>query len=530
MKSTHILILFFAVSVGWQSSFANPEAFNIRDFGAMGSKVDDATPAITRAIDACRKVGGGTVFVPAGEYRCQSITLYDNITFDIEAGATLFVDLQNPNFKGEGFICAYNAKNITVKGNGVIDGQAKYVWADYKNDDVEISNEVEIARKAGIELKRSYRVGNTAFTFLLKGCKNIRIEGVTVRNSSSWCMKIWGSDRVTVEGVTINSDQKMGVNSDGIDIDSTRNVHIYGCNITTGDDAICIKSGTSEYLATNHVYQPLGNSYPSGNIVVDNCILSSSSTALMIGTETYSDIRHVIFSNCVIRDSNKGFGINVQDGATISDIMYANITMDLRRRHWNWWGSAEAFYFVLKQRLPDSKIGIIKNITIDNVIAHAQGTSKIITTVNRPLENISIHNFQLFMEPESTPDKRASDAITADGVNGMDLQSVRVYWDDKAPETRWKSALALTNVNDYELVDVSARQGILGSQTPAIELNNTSNGLVRDSEALAGTGLFLKIEGVGTKHLQLSDNIANDAKSFASLDKSIDPNEVRNKD
>ena len=41
---------------------------------------------------------------------------------------------------------------------------------------------------------------------------------------------------------------------------------------------------------------------------------------MMIGTETHADIRHVVFSNSVIRDSNKVFGINVQDGATVSDV------------------------------------------------------------------------------------------------------------------------------------------------------------------------------------------------------------------
>ena len=49
--------------------------------------------------------------------------------------------------------------------------------------------------------------------------------------------------------------------------------------------------------------------------MVTNCILASSSTAMMIGTETHADIRHVVFSNIVVRDSNKVFGINVQDGA-----------------------------------------------------------------------------------------------------------------------------------------------------------------------------------------------------------------------
>ena len=130
-----------------------------------------------------------------------------------------------------------------------------------------------------------------------------------------------------------------------------------------------------------------------------NCILTSSSTAMMIGTETQADIRHVIFSNSVIRDSNKAFGINVQDGGTVSDILFTNITMDSRRREWNWWGSAETFRFVLKRRSPASKLGAIRDVVIDNVLSHARGTSTITGLAERRLENITISNLQMFIKP-----------------------------------------------------------------------------------------------------------------------------------
>ena len=43
---------------------------------------------------------------------------------------------------------------------------------------------------------------------------------------------------------------------------------------------------------------------------------------MVIGTETHADIRHVVFSNIVVRDSNRVFGINVQDGGTVSDVRF----------------------------------------------------------------------------------------------------------------------------------------------------------------------------------------------------------------
>ncbi|MBC8152801.1 MAG: right-handed parallel beta-helix repeat-containing protein, partial [Bacteroidetes bacterium] len=399
------------------SGVAAPPVFNVRDYGATGLKTDNATEAIAKALAAARSVGGGVVQVPPGDYTCLGIVLTDNITLQIDAGAVLYVDLPNPDFKARGFIYAENAKNIAIRGRGKIDGQARYQWTDYNYGDVEIEKEVAIAKKAGVEMKRSYRVGKSAFTLLFKECEGITLDDVTIENTSLWCMRVWGCNQVTIRGVTIRSDLKMGVNSDGIDLDGTRNAHITGCTISTGDDAICLKTGSWDFKDS-------GKSYPTENILVDNCILTSSSTALMIGTETLSPIRHVLFSNCVIRDSNKGIGINVQDGATVSDVVFSNLTIDLHRRHWNWWGSAEVFYFVLKKRSPTSRVGAIKNITIDHVIAHAQGTSRMISTVDQPLENIRIADVQVFMEPEATPDKRTTHAMRFAGINGLTLTNV----------------------------------------------------------------------------------------------------------
>ena len=218
-----------------------PPIYDIRDYGATGQKADNATAAIARAIAAARITNGGVVQVPPGDYTCLRIVLYDNITLQIDAGAVLYVDTQNPAFKtNSGFIYAENAKNIAIQGRGKIDGQARYKWADYDYSDGQITAEVELTKKAGIEMKRSYRVGNSAYTVLFKACTGITINDLTIENSSLWAMRIWGSNHLTISGVTITSDLKMGVNSDGIDLDGTSNAHISGCTISTGDDAICL--------------------------------------------------------------------------------------------------------------------------------------------------------------------------------------------------------------------------------------------------------------------------------------------------
>ncbi|MGM9511719.1 glycoside hydrolase family 28 protein [Larkinella sp. GY13] len=508
--------IFLLISLAWLNVLAQaiPPVYNIRDYGATGHKSDNATEAIAKAIAAAKAAGGGLVQVPPGDYTCLGIVLYDNITLQLDAGAILYFDLPNPDFKARGFIYAENARNIAIQGRGKIDGQACYQWTDYNYGDVEIAKEVEIAKKAGVEMKRSYRVGKSTFGVLLKECENITIDDVTIVNTSLWCMRIWGCNGLKIRGVTIFSDLKMGVNSDGIDLDGTSNAHISGCTISTGDDAICLKSGSWDFKDS-------GKAYPTENILVDNCILTSSSTALMIGTETLQPMRHILFTNCVIRNANKGVGINVQDGATISDVTFSNLTMDLQRRHWNWWGNAEAFYFVLKKRTPASPIGTIRNVTIDNVTAYAQGTSRAITTVDKPIENLRIRNLQIFMDPEATPDKRTADALLFSGVDGLILENVTVHWNDRKPEPAWQHALVMNRVSNFRLRDISVRQAQLASTLPAIALTDCTNGIISESMAQPKTGLFLSISGKDTKNLLLHTNYLRNARQRIAIGKDV---------
>jgi hypothetical protein len=166
----------------------------------------------------------------------------------------------------------------------------------------------------------------------------------------------------------------------------------------------------------------------------------------VIGTETLADIRHVLFSNIVVRDSNRVFGINVQDGATVSDVRFQNVTFETRRRHWNWWGSAEVFKFVLKKRSADSPLGRIENVTIDGAQGVARGTSLIAGDADRPLQNITIQNLRIKMLPEERPDKRTTHAIVIERVDGLTLRNIDVDWDDQSPEPAWGSALVLRDI------------------------------------------------------------------------------------
>jgi len=476
------------------------------DFGATGRRSDPATRALQRAIDACHAKGGGTAYVPPGEYTTGTLELKDNVTLHLEAGATLFVSQDPAEFPGmRALIYARGARRIALRGRGRIDGLARYEWGLPEAHDVEIEREQALAREAGVDMRRWLRRGLQALTVVFVKCEDVLIEDVTIENSTLWAIRLFGCDGVVARGLTIASDLEKAANSDGIDIDGSSNVRISDCRITTADDAIVLKSGTIDW-------EPPGETFPVENVTVTNCVLSTSSTAFMIGTESYSDFRHIVFSDSVVRRSNKGFGINVQDGATVSDVLVSNVTMDLHRRHWNWWGDAEPFYFVLKKRTPQSKLGAVRNVVVRNVVARAQGTARILGHAERRLENVTLADVQILMEPEATPDKRATSGLRASGVDRLVLRNVDVRWVEDGAEPGWTSALHLARVKELTLDGVVTRQAHRGAEAPAVVLEDVDGATVRACRALPGTGVFLAVRGSASRDVRLSGNDFSDAE------------------
>jgi hypothetical protein len=480
-----------------KASFKEP--IDVRNFGASGKRDENATRAFRDALKAAASRGGGIVNVPPGEYTVGTIQLVNNVTLNIEAGATLFMSQSKQDFFGPRptMIYAENATNIAVTGRGTLDGLAQYEFVEMRGVDPEIVSEIEIARAAGIDMRRYYRKesAQNAYMFNLNDCTNFSLTDVTIINTPYWAVRLNDCNRVFIRGIQIYSDLEKGVNSDGIDLVSTSNVTISDCIIRTADDSIVIKTIARDGRKAN----------TSENITVTNCILTSSSTPLMIGTETEADIKHVVFNNCVIRNSNKGFGINIQDGATVSNVIFSNLTIETNRRHWNWWGDSEMCKFILRKRTDTSSLGLIKDILVENVIARVRGTSTIKGDIDQALQNITFSNVQIFMLPEDLKDKRSSHALYVREVEGLRIRDLSVKWSDEV-EPKWQSALVLKDVADFIVDSFSGRQGLKQGKDAAIVLDNSTDGIVRNSMASEGTNVFVEIKGNGRDTVAFNNN------------------------
>ena len=72
---------------------------------------------------------------------------------------------------------------------------------------------------------------------LFRGSENILLEGVNIIDSPFWVNHFYMSKNITVRNIAT-----LEQNNDGIDIESSEDVHIHNVDFATGDDCISIKS------------------------------------------------------------------------------------------------------------------------------------------------------------------------------------------------------------------------------------------------------------------------------------------------
>src|SRR5580658_2773357 len=111
--------LWIVTAIVLAGAAAAQPVFNIRDYGATGRKSDNARPALQQAIDACGKAGGGTVYVPPGEYTSGQLHLRSGVRLYVEAGATIFATLDGSQYddaKKSALLIGEDLHDIALEG------------------------------------------------------------------------------------------------------------------------------------------------------------------------------------------------------------------------------------------------------------------------------------------------------------------------------------------------------------------------------------------------------------------------------
>lgn len=283
--------------------------YNVTDYQIKGDGETDNTQQINLLIASMEKGGGGTIYFPAGKYVSGTIELKSDTTLYLDAGATILGSSNQEEYpiidcniiKGwhrpthSGFIKALNARNITVKGRGILDGRGYNWW-----------------HKVGDERPRCVE---------LIGCENVLIEGIKIINSPMWTLHPVCCNNVTIHNITIKNPPD-SPNTDGINPDGCSNVHISDCTIDVGDDCVTFKSGTQDDL---YIKQ-----HPCENITITNCTMIHGHGGVVIGSEMSGGVKNVVISNCIFHGTDRGIRIKTRRlrGGTVENIRVNNVIMD----------------------------------------------------------------------------------------------------------------------------------------------------------------------------------------------------------
>ena len=323
--------------------------FNIAKYGAVGDGIKDCSEAIRQAIAACSRAGGGRVVVPAGSFLTGAIHLRSGVNLHVSSGATLRFS-QDPRLylpavytRWEGvecmsyssFIYALDQENVAVTGAGTLDGQANaenwWWWngsaqyggsRDKPNQIAARSRLIKMGESDTPVSERTFGEGSYLRPNFVQfyRCRNVLIDGVTVRNSPMWQIHPVLCTNVTVRRVSVISH---GPNNDGCNPESSRDVLIEDCFFDTGDDCIAIKSGRNRdgrRVAT-----------PSENIVIRNCRMKEGHGGVTIGSEASGGVRNVFAENCLMDSPNLDRALRLKTnsvrGGFIENVFMRNVTV-----------------------------------------------------------------------------------------------------------------------------------------------------------------------------------------------------------
>ncbi|PBQ31381.1 glycoside hydrolase [Sphingobacteriaceae bacterium] len=398
------------------------KVFNVLNFGARGDGTTLDTKAFQQAIDKA-SAAKGQVVVPGGyKFLVGSIILKSNMDFHLEEGSVILISTEHKDYIGEAAIKARNADNLTISGTGYINGQdLKYM------DHYEKENEWWIPKEWRPNL------------FELIACKNLLIKDISFGEAPRWGLHMIGCEKVLIDHITIKNHLDVP-NCDGIDPDHCRDVEIKNCNIECGDDGIVIKATKQD--------EDFG---PSANIRVHDCIIKTQDSGIKIGTETTSDVYNVTFERIKILASCRGITIQLRDAGNVHHIVFSDITFESKYHSDPWWGRGEAISFTAIPRTPETKLGMIHDITVKNVSGNAENSARISGTKESVIKNVLFENVHITFARTTLYKGGLFDNRPTKVYEGIEQHSTPAYSIRFAEEITLKNCSAKwgKNVPDY---------------------------------------------------------------------------------
>lgn len=453
------------------NAMAASGSYNVRDYGAVGDGRHLDSKAINQAIEAAAAAGGGTVYLPAGNYLSGSIHLKSHIALFIDQGATIVaapVSTENEydpqeasisnvyqdaghSYFHNSLIWGEDLQDIAILGTGTIWGKALY--HDYQKGD---------------------QTGNKAIALLR--CRNVSIKDISILQGGWFCILATGTDNFTLDNV------KMDTNRDGVDIDCCHNVHVSNCSVNSPfDDGICLKSSFA-----------LGVARATENVTITNCLVTGYDVGsfldgtytrnekpglgnahptgrIKMGTESNGGFKNITISNCVFAFC-RGLALETVDGGLLEDVTISNITM---RDVVN---SPIFLRLGARMRGPEgTPVGALRRVIISNIVAYNVDPAQGILISGIPghdIEDVELRDIKMYFKGGGTEADASREVpplekgypepgsfgttpaygLFARNVNGLLLENIQLEY---LQEER-RPAVYLDSVQHVQLVHVSA--------------------------------------------------------------------------
>jgi len=449
--------------------------FDVASFGARSHAPETSTQAFQKAIDACAESGGGTVFVPPGEYVIGRVLLRSNVTFHLAAGALVkpsrekrdyppVPNLPDSNYRAElldnalnsryAILYALNAVNVTVCGRGCIDGDDRAFWTKKNTGTYDEWNMIA----------QWFYYAPNAFrpvTLMFERCKNIVVRDVELVRASCYSGWFAGCTRLQFENVTVRNDHA-GPNTDGFHFSSCRNVTITGCDFTCGDDCIAIDPN----------YGGIAENY-----TVSGCRFDTSVNAFRIYTGLdpglphempRGEVRNVVASTCIVANASGVFNVTAENGE-IHHLMFSDFCIQMAYR-------GSAFFFIALER------GRINRVTLSRMLIGTDGVGTIVSREKGAVRGIVLDGLDYVVSPR-----------TKLYGNGAPPVLDSWGWHSFAPYNLYVRAADDVMIRDTKIVWTEGDLADLGKipdgspDWPAIECRDV-NGLVLDNVICSAHG------------------------------------------
>jgi len=408
-----ILLLAIIATVVIVSAFQDPiygKRYLITEFGAKGDSTTVNTKAIQSCIDRCSADGGGTVVVPKGVFISGSLFLKKGVDLYVEKDAKIKGSVAPADYpqiatRWEGIECmwiaclvnAIDLENFEISGPGTIDGSGD-VWT-----------------QRGIEFRKQHEAAAPSANpaaYLPKprliGIQNchVKVSNLNLHNEAAWGLFVLYSTDVDIANLNITAAHNIP-SSDGIDIDSSKKVHITGAFIDVNDDCISIKSGKDE--------DGLRVNRPAEDILIEKCHFAYGHGGVAMGSETSGGIRNVEIRDCLIDSQNWApirFKTQPSRGGVVENITYRNITLNNTRK---------AFEFNMAWRMVNPKpaakvLPVVRNIKIINVSGTADAVGDLSGLEASPIRGVQFKNCKI----------EAKKGFTIQDANDVDLSGLTI--------------------------------------------------------------------------------------------------------